>query len=324
MEGNGHVQDAGVIAPASLANLDGETEPGPPVPSAGPAGEGAVLEATRVVVGLVLLGLAAFRSVLERLRPASLEEGEGLAGEQAGSAAVADVASALIGMSLAAERRFVGATNDALARTAPVLAYLSGRPILGAPLRAVGDGLARWAERGRLEQDRSRDVAGAFLLSLVPEVVGAILEQVDLDDVVARVDLDRIIDRIDMERILGRVDVDGVVDRVDIDRIVDRIDLDAIVGRVDVNAVVQRVDLPGITEQVMDEVDISEIIRESTGSVTTQTVDALRYQGMNMDRFVARVVDRVLFRRGEGRDASATAAEGAEGSEGAAGPSEHP
>jgi hypothetical protein len=62
--------------------------------------------------------------------------------------------------------------------------------------------------------------------------------------------------------------------------------------------VVNRLDLPTITEQVMEEVDIGEIIRESTGTIGTGAVDTLRYGGMNMDRFVGRVVDRVLFRRG--------------------------
>jgi hypothetical protein len=68
---------------------------------------------------------------------------------------------------------------------------------------------------------------------------------------------------------------------------------------VDVQAIIDQVDLPTMTKQVMDEVDIGEIIRESTGSITGETVDAIRYQGMNADRLVSRVVDRVLFRKGD-------------------------
>jgi hypothetical protein len=287
MEGNGHVHDGGVITAGSLTTLDeageGGTKGGPGQARAtgrtreAAARDGAVVEATRVVVGLVLLGMAALRTILDRLGVPE-DDADAFDGGEAASRALAEVASALIGLSMVAERGFVGFANAAAARSAPVLAFLADRPILGLPVRAAGGALAGWADRGRVEQDRSREVAGAFLLQLVPEVVWAVLEQVDLDEVVAGVDLDRII---------GRVDVNAVVQRVD------------------VNAVVQRVDLPGITEQVMDEVDISEIIRESTGSVTTQTVDALRYQGMNMDRFVARVVDRILLRRGERQAAAA-------------------
>ena len=39
------------------------------------------------------------------------------------------------------------------------------------------------------------------------------------------------------------------------------------------------------------------MIRESTASITTEAVDALREQGMALDTFAARVVDRVLFRK---------------------------
>src|SRR6185436_7460259 len=143
------------------------------------------------------------------------------------------------------------------------VSFVAGRPLLGFPLRAVGGEVARWAERGRVEQRRGRATAETFLRDLVPEVVRAVLEQIDIDAVVAEVDLDRILDRVDMERVLGRIDMDEVITRVDVNRVVERIDVDAVIGRVDVNAVVNRVDLPGITEQVMDEVNIGEVIRES-------------------------------------------------------------
>ena len=117
--------------------------------------------------------------------------------------------------------------------------------------------------------------------ALVAAVVAAVLEQVDLNAVVARVDLDRI------------------VERIDLDRIAERIDLDAIAARIDVGAVVARLDLAAITEQVMDEVDIGQVIRESSGTMATETVDALRVQGMRADHLLSRIVDRVLLRRGE-------------------------
>jgi hypothetical protein len=202
-------------------------------------------------------------------------------------------------MAAEAERRAIVVTNATVALATPFVSFVAGRPLLGFPLRAVEGEVARWAQRGRVEQRLGRAAAAAFLRDLVPEVVRAVLEQIDIDAVVAEVDIDRILDRVDMERVLARIDVDEVITRVDVNRVVERIDVDAVIGRVDVNAVVNRVDLPGITEQVMDEVNIGEVIRESTGSVTTQAVDAVRFQGMSMDRFVARVIDRMLMRRGE-------------------------
>jgi hypothetical protein len=92
-----------------------------------------------------------------------------------------------------------------------------------------------------------------------------------------------------------------VLAEVDLDRITERIDVDAIVARVDVGAIVSRVDLPGLTEQVMDEVDVGEIIRESSGTMAAESVDALRDQGMRADHLVNRIVDRVLRRKDERR-----------------------
>jgi hypothetical protein len=99
--------------------------------------------------------------------------------------------------------------------------------------------------------------------------------------------------------VVAKVDLDRIVDRLDMDRIAARIDLDAIAARIDVDAVVARVDLAGLTEQVMDEVDLGEIIRESSGTMATETVDALRVQGMRADRLLSRVVDRFLLRKDE-------------------------
>ena len=93
--------------------------------------------------------------------------------------------------------------------------------------------------------------------------------------------------------------VHAVVARVDLDRVVERLDLDAIVARVDVDAIVGRVDLATVTGRVMDEVDVAGIIRESSSTMASETADALRVQGMQADRVLSRIVDRVLLRKGE-------------------------
>ncbi len=156
-----------------------------------------------------------------------------------------------------------------------------------------------------------------------------VVAAVDLDKAVARVDLDRAVARVDLDRAVARVDVEAVVDRVDLDDAVSRVDVEAIVARVDVDAVAQRldldavvarldltelvlqrvdlaavaeavlatIDLPGIASQVIDEIDLPGIIRESSGSMASDTVRSARMQGIAADQAVGRAVDRLLLRR---------------------------
>lgn len=81
---------------------------------------------------------------------------------------------------------------------------------------------------------------------------------------------------------------ENVIAQLDFVRIVEQIPVDDIAGAIDVEAIVQRIDLGGI-------------IRESTAGLTMETVDAVRTQGMTLDEWTSRVVDRVLFRK-ERRD----------------------
>jgi hypothetical protein len=84
------------------------------------------------------------------------------------------------------------------------------------------------------------------------------------------------------ESVLNRVVV-GVVDMLDMQQVIDH--------------VVARVDLP----EVIDEIDLAGIIRESTAGLGTETLDASRSGLMAMDLWSARLVDRIL-RRKEPRD----------------------
>jgi hypothetical protein len=81
---------------------------------------------------------------------------------------------------------------------------------------------------------------------------------------------------------------ENVLAQLDFVRIVERVPVDDIVGAIDIEGIVARVDLGGV-------------IRESTASLTAETIDALRSQGIALDDFASRVVDRVLF-RGRSRD----------------------
>jgi hypothetical protein len=77
---------------------------------------------------------------------------------------------------------------------------------------------------------------------------------------------------------------ENVIAQLDFVRIVEQIPIDDIAAAIDVEAIVARIDLGGV-------------IRESTASLTVETVDALRSQGISLDAWTARVVDKVLFRR---------------------------
>jgi hypothetical protein len=126
--------------------------------------------------------------------------------------------------------------------------------------------------------------------------VGAVVDRVDLDAAAARLDIDAVARRLDIDAVARRLDLDVVLDRLDLtDIVLDRVDLDAVV-----RAVLDRVDLAAIAMEVIDAVDLPEIIRESTGSLASDTVRGARMQSIAADEAVARVRNRLLLRRGTG------------------------
>lgn len=129
---------------------------------------------------------------------------------------------------------------------------------------------------------------------------------VDLDAAVARVDIGAVIDRVDLDAVVATVDLDAAVARVDIGAVIDRVDLDAVVAtvdldgavaRVDLDAIIDRIDVIGIVEEVLDVIDLPAIIRDSTGSMASETVRGARMTSISADEAIARAVDRALFRR---------------------------
>jgi hypothetical protein len=240
------------------------------------------------------------------------------------------LAAAAFGLAVEAQRRSRGAAAAVAGRFGGPLRVLA-RPAVAVTRGSVAVArhhldLDAWAARGLAEQRRAQEAAARTVRALMTALVAAVIDQIDLDEVVARVDLDQVVARIDLDRIVARInpnqiaaridlgeivdrvdvdtiarriDLDAIVQRIDLDAIVQRIDLDAIVARVDIEAILARVDLPGITEQVIDEVDLGEIIRESSSTMASETVDALRVQGMRVDGLVSRIVDRILQREGQ-------------------------
>lgn len=131
--------------------------------------------------------------------------------------------------------------------------------------------------------------------------LNALLAKVDLNALLTGVDLQALLAGVDVQDIIDRVDVQGIITRVDVDGIVSRVDVDAIVGRVDLEALMSRMDLGPLVNDVLDEVDIGGIVRDSTGSITSDTMDSARVGAMRLDAFVARVADRMLLRNARGK-----------------------
>jgi hypothetical protein len=93
--------------------------------------------------------------------------------------------------------------------------------------------------------------------------------------------------------------VEAVLDRLDLtETVLRRVNFDVLV-----KAVLDRLDLAGLAEQVIEEVDLAEIIRESTGAMASGTVRDGRMQAIVADQAIARVRDRLRLRRGHPPDA---------------------
>ena len=289
-----------------------------------PLGE-LVEQAFRIAVGLVAISAEALTdAVTQTLGGPGARGGDAEAtGDR--SATLPLLAGATMGAAVGVARWSARAATT-LVRTGEIVfsPITTSGPFRGG-MRRVGSELDALDSRWREERPREEAAAESFIRLLVPQVVDAALDQVDvnqivadrvnveevvervdLDAVVQRVDLDRILERIDLnavvdrlplDEVIARIDVDDIVARVDLERVVDRIDLDAVASRLDVEAVVRRLDLAAIAREVVDELDLPEIIRESMGSMTTETVGGIRVQSMNADRAISRLVDRVLQRR---------------------------
>ena len=190
--------------------------------------------------------------------------------------------------------------------------------------------LAAVSRRGAEQRGVAEDAVTRLLDVLVPVVAVQVLRRldltavvkqyVDLDAIVAGVDLDAVAARLDVDAVAGRLDVLAVVNRidltalvrervdldaivagVDLDAVAARLDVDAVAARLDVEAVLNRLDLGAIAEDVIAAIDLPEIIRESTGSMASETVRGARMQGIAADEAVGRAVDRLLLRRGRRR-----------------------
>ncbi len=269
--------------------------------------EGAAPDALEAAVAVLLgSGVTAWRLVNRVARPAR-NVAVGLLGVVVGPVAAGPTAER--GRALRAwGTRLVAATLQEVARRA-VEVVLPALDLTELVLRHVDlDAVAA-------SLDLDAVVAGVDVDAIVARVdldavvagvdVDAIVARVDLDSAVARVDVDAIVDRVDVEAVALKLDLDrlaagldlhAVIDRVDLDTVAARLDADAVVARVDLEAVVRRLDLVAIAQSVIDAIDLPEIVRESTGALSSDAVRAVRAESRKADDRVAGLVDRLLRR----------------------------
>jgi hypothetical protein len=233
-------------------------------------------------------------------------------GADEGPEPVSLVAGATLGLAVQAADLAAKAFEAAAVVIDPVASWVANPPFLRGAADA-GSGVLRVLDgRWQAEEASTQRAAEAFVRELVPRITSAIVDQLDLDEIIERIPIEGVVGRIDVNDIVSRVDLDSIVARIDINEIAERIDLNAvaaelnvddIVSRVDLDAIIRRIDIAGIAEDVIEEVDLPAIIRESSGAMASETVQELRIQGMHADTFVAKIVDKVLRRRARDLDA---------------------
>ncbi len=128
--------------------------------------------------------------------------------------------------------------------------------------------------------------------AVAERVVTIVMDAIDIDALLDRIDVDALVSRVDVDGVVSRVDVDGLIDRVDVEKIIDRVDVEKIIDRVDIEKIIDRVDIDALVEQT----ELGSIIARSTTSVASGVLDVVRAQGVGLDDFIARWMNRILRR----------------------------
>jgi hypothetical protein len=241
-----------------------------------------LVQSVRVAVGAVVAAGAIGTEIVRR----TLGQETGRRTEDGGPPLPVLATGAALGFAVEAATRTASALSRTVRTFAPWGSWFVSATGVRAPARQQAERLnSRWLEVSPVAQE----AAAAFARELAPEVTRALLDQIDLTDVV--------VERVDLERIVEGLDINAVAARIDLDAIASKIDVDAIVARVDLEAAVRRLDTAQLAREVIDELDLYTVLRESTEGVTSEAVDDLRYGAVDADRAIARVVDRIFRRR---------------------------
>ncbi len=303
-----------LAADEALPEDDDDRSP-PSMPGA--AAAGLIEQGIRVGAGLFSASATAFADALRASTPQPEDPEDDVESERKDPAAT--MAGAGLGAAVTVAEAAASAASNAAEAMAPLVSWLID-PKFAKDATEMAAGATRVLDgQWKAAQAEAMTTASSFLSVLVPEIMTAVMDQVDLtalvrervdvDAIVEDVDIDRILERVDLDAVVARLDVDAVVARVDVQQVigtvdlnevVDTVDIERVVERVDVTSIVDRLDLATIAQEVIDDVDLPRIIRESSGAMASESIQTVRVQGMNADALVSRIVDKVLRR--ESRD----------------------
>ncbi|WP_234353864.1 hypothetical protein [Gordonia iterans] len=187
---------------------------------------------------------------------------------------------------------------------------LARLPVIGGPVRAAVDtvfALPRTALRAVLDEvfaylaetDLTPVLLRAVDLDRVLASVDlqALLARVDLNQLLDDVDLNALLDGVDLNPVLARLDLNPVVAALDLQAVIETVDIDKVLEGVDVDAVLARTDLVGTAALVVDGIDLNNIVREASASVTTEMITDVRSGSERADDKVDQFVGRILRRK---------------------------
>jgi hypothetical protein len=152
---------------------------------------------------------------------------------------------------------------------------------------------------GQAQRAAAGAIAESWLGYLVPRLVAAVLDRLDLTElVIQRVDLDRVAQHLDVEAVLDRLDLtELVIQRVDLDRVAQGLDVEAVLDRLDLTELVsRRVDLDRVAqgldvEAVLDRLDLTELVvsRVDLDRIARALdIEAIAYR-LDLDALAARI-----------------------------------
>lgn len=245
----------------------------------GSHGPGAAERAVELLAGMVSFGASMVVTALD---------GEDADDRSAGLASVVAAGAGLLLEGL----RAAGPVLGSVERTAGPAVANTGAA------QTVGDLMehwrATWEERQGDDEQRAAD---ADLRRAFQRTMDTVLDQLDLTTLVLdHLDVQRIASTVDVEAMVADLDVDALAAKIDMGRLTDRIDIDALVARLDVEALIARLDVSSIAAEVIDELDLPQMIRAVSTDTASEGVRDVRLRGVEADRAIRRVIDRLLSR----------------------------
>ena len=188
--------------------------------------------------------------------------------------------SMLVGESRADEAERLAAAGWSVGKTvtAPVRRLLE--PAVERRVPAAQDAAVALVELVRQVTQETIDIID---INAVLEHVdlNAVLARIDVNELMARIDLDVLLERIDLNELMAEVDIAAMLDRVDLNLLMEKIDLNQVLDKVDLNLVLEKVDLNEVLaridiEQLVANTEIGSLIAQSTSSIATDALDAVR------------------------------------------------